>query len=73
MTDIGDVWVPKRGKAGKEFVIRHLTRSPLEVTCVPLRVKQIYRPDKAVLVVDEQGTSRIVKVADLKKHWKLEQ
>ena len=71
--EIGQHWVPKRGKAGKAYSMRHPMRPPQPMTCTPLTVKQVYRPDKAVLVIDAQNVRRIVRVVDLKKHWKLEQ
>lgn len=69
-TDIGDVWVPKRGKSGKAVDVRNPLRGSIRYTVQQVRVEQIYNPDRAVLLSDPEGGRTTIRYTDLKRHWK---
>lgn len=69
-TDIGDRWIPKRGKDGKQVAVRNPLRGLIDFVVEPLRVVQIYNPDRAVLLVDSEGRRTTIRYADLRKHWR---
>jgi len=77
MPEINERWLPKKGKAGKSYAVRHPLRGRIELEVQPVRITQIYTADRAVQLApesDESGTrSRTtVKVADLRRYWKKE-
>ena len=66
----GDLWEPKRGKAGTQVRVRNAMGTTKEVLCDPLIVHQHHAADRAVLCQTEDGRWRSVRWTDFRKYWK---
>jgi hypothetical protein len=67
----GDMWIPKRGRAGKLVSLPHPISGIRRMTCEDVVIDQHHNADHAVIVKNrENGHRMLIRWTDLRKYWK---
>jgi hypothetical protein len=65
----GDVWVPKRGRAGKAVTLRGPFRSN-EIVVGAITIEQVHNADRAVMARSAEGVRHFIKWSELRRNWR---